>query len=129
MLGGRRRSLVDSAASLDGEGMKLIRMGEMGREKPGVLLEDGTRLDVTGFGSDYDEAFFAGGGITQLRNWLAAHGGSAPRVSSAARFGAPICPPRKILCIGLNFRDPAGESGVASPKEPVVFFKAASALA
>jgi hypothetical protein len=39
--------------------MKLIRMGEAGREKPGVLLEDGTRVDVSGFGADYDEAFFA----------------------------------------------------------------------
>ncbi len=56
MLGGPPRSLVDSAASLDGEGMKLIRMGEIGQEKPGVLLEDGARLDVSGFGSDYDEA-------------------------------------------------------------------------
>ncbi len=109
--------------------MKLIRMGEMGREKPGVLLEDGTRLDVTGFGSDYDEAFFAGGGITQLRNWLAAHGGSAPRVSSAVRLGAPICRPSKIVCIGLNFRDHAEESGMEIPKEPVIFFKATSALA
>jgi 2,4-diketo-3-deoxy-L-fuconate hydrolase len=109
--------------------MKLIRMGEMGREKPGVLLEDGTRLDVTGFGADYDEAFFAGGGITQLRNWLAAHGGSAPRVPSAVRLGAPICRPSKIVCIGLNFRDHAEESGMEIPKEPVIFFKATSALA
>ena len=52
--------------------MKLIRMGEVGQEKPGVLLEDGTRLDVSGFGSDYDEAFFAGDGITKLRNWMTA---------------------------------------------------------
>src|SRR5258708_40191933 len=105
MLGGPRRSLVDSAASLDGEGMKLIRMGEMGREKPGVLLEDGTRLGVTGVGADYDEAVFAGGGITQLRNWLAAHGGSASRVPPAARLGAPVCRASKIGCIGVNFRD------------------------
>src|SRR5258708_11226134 len=125
MLGGRRRSLVDSAASLDGEGMKLIRMGEMGREKPGVLLEDGTRLDVTGFGADYDEAFFAGGGITQLRNWLAAHGGSAPRVSPAGRLGAPIFRPSQIVCIGLKFRGHPGERGVGIPKGPVIFFKGA----
>src|SRR5258708_33695923 len=129
MLGGPRRSLVDSAASLDGEGMKLIRMGEIGQEKPGVLLEDGARLDVSGFGSDYDEAFFAGGGIGRLRNWVAAQGGSAPRVSSAVRLGAPICRPSKIVCIGLNFRDHAEESGMEIPKEPVIFFKATSALA
>jgi 2-keto-4-pentenoate hydratase/2-oxohepta-3-ene-1,7-dioic acid hydratase in catechol pathway len=109
--------------------MKLIRMGEIGQEKPGVLLEDGARLDVSGFGSDYDEAFFAGGGIGRLRNWVAAQGGSAPRVSSAVRLGAPICRPSKIVCIGLNFRDHAEESGMEIPKEPVIFFKATSALA
>jgi hypothetical protein len=49
--------------------MKLIRFGEIGREKPGVLLEDGTRLDVSGFGADYDEEFFANDGLTKLQNW------------------------------------------------------------
>src|SRR6266480_2802959 len=109
--------------------MKLIRMGEVGQEKPGVLLEDGTRLDVAGLGSDYDEAFFAGDGITKLRNWMTAHGRSAPRVSSAVRWGPPVCRPSKIVCIGLNFRDHAEESGMEIPKEPVIFFKATSALA
>ncbi|PYU55969.1 MAG: ureidoglycolate lyase [Acidobacteria bacterium] len=108
--------------------MKLIRMGEVGQEKPGVLLEDGTRLDVAGLGSDYDEAFFAGDGITKLRNWMTAHGRSAPRVSSAVRWGPPVCRPSKIVCIGLNFRDHAEESGMEIPKEPVIFFKATSAL-
>src|SRR5260370_5067634 len=123
MLGGPRRSLVDSAASLDGEGMKLIRMGEMGREKPGVLLEDGTRLDVTGFGADYDEAFFAGGGITQLRNWLAAHGGSAPRVSPAGRVGAPACPAGNHLCAGLDFPEQPAGRAVGCSKEAGNFFE------
>jgi len=109
--------------------MKLIRTGEAGREKPGVLLEDGTRVDVSGFGADYDEAFFAGDGVSKLRNWVAAHRGSAPRVSSAVRFGPPICRPSKIVCIGLNFRDHAEESGMEIPAEPVIFFKATSALA
>jgi 2,4-diketo-3-deoxy-L-fuconate hydrolase len=108
--------------------MKLIRMGEIGQEKPGVLLEDGTRVDVSGFGADYDEAFFAGGGIGKLRNWVAAHGASAPRVSAAVRWGPPIFRPSKIVCIGLNFRDHAEESGMEIPKEPVIFFKATSAL-
>jgi 2-keto-4-pentenoate hydratase/2-oxohepta-3-ene-1,7-dioic acid hydratase in catechol pathway len=108
--------------------MKLIRMGELGREKPGVLLDDGTRLDVSGFGADYDEAFFGGDGIGKLRNWLAQHGGSAPRGSASARLGAPICRPSKIVCIGLNFRDHAAESGMEIPKEPVIFFKATTSL-
>ncbi len=108
--------------------MKLIRFGEVGREKPGVLLADGTRMDVSGFGADYDEAFFAGGGIGKLRNWLATNGGAAPRVSPEVRWGAPICRPSKIVCIGLNFRDHAEESGMEIPKEPVIFFKATSSL-
>src|SRR2546423_15231275 len=107
--------------------MKLIRMGEVGQEKPGVLLEDGTRLDVAGLGSDYDEAFFAGDGITKLRNWMTAHGGSAPRVSSAVRWGAPVFRPGKILCIGVHFRDHAEGSGMGIPQWPVGFFKDTSA--
>ena len=109
--------------------MKLIRFGEMGREKPGVLLEDGTRLDVSGFGSDYDEEFFANDGLTKLRNWLARQGASALHVRGSVRLGPPICRPSKIVCIGLNFRDHAEESGMEIPKEPVIFFKATTALA
>jgi len=108
--------------------MKLIRFGEAGQEKPGVLLEDGARVDVSGFGADYDEAFFAGGGIARLRKWVAAHGAAAPRVPATVRLGAPICRPSKIVCIGLNFRDHAEESGMEIPKEPVIFFKATSSL-
>lgn len=47
--------------------MKLIRFGDPGREKLGVLLNDGTRIDVSGFGSDYNEEFFSVGGIGLLR--------------------------------------------------------------
>jgi 2,4-diketo-3-deoxy-L-fuconate hydrolase len=108
--------------------MKLIRFGEIGQEKPGVLLENGARVDVSGFGADYDEAFFAGGGIGKLRSWLERSGGSAPSASSSVRWGAPICRPSKIVCIGLNFRDHAEESGMEIPKEPVIFFKATSSL-
>src|SRR6266705_426745 len=108
--------------------MKLIRFGEIGREKPGILLEDGTRLDASGFGPDYDEEFFATDGLTKLRNWLARQGASALRVRRSVRLGPPICRPSKIVCIGLNFRDHAEESGMEIPKEPVIFFKATSAL-
>src|SRR5207237_1386467 len=90
--------------------------------------ENGTRLDVAGFGSDYDEEFFANDGLTKLRNWLARQGASALRVRGSVRLGPPICRPSKIVCIGLNFRDHAEESGMEIPKEPVIFFKATSAL-
>ena len=108
--------------------MKLIRFGEIGREKPGILLEDGTRLDASGFGPDYDEEFFATDGLTKLRNWLARQGASPLRVRRSVRLGPPICRPSKIVCIGLNFRDHAEESGMEIPKEPVIFLKATSAL-
>src|SRR5712691_10031496 len=108
--------------------MKLIRFGEAGREKPGVLLEDGTRLDASGFGANYDEEFFANNGLTKLRNWLAKQGGSALHVRGNVRLGPPICRPSKIVCIGLNYRDHAAESKMEIPKEPVIFFKSTSSL-
>jgi 2,4-didehydro-3-deoxy-L-rhamnonate hydrolase len=108
--------------------MKLIRFGEAGKEKPGILLDDGTRVDVSAVGCDYDEKFFGSGGIEGLQTWLTANANSAPRVSSSMRLGPCICRPSKIVCIGLNFRDHAQESGMEIPKEPVIFFKATSSL-
>jgi 2-keto-4-pentenoate hydratase/2-oxohepta-3-ene-1,7-dioic acid hydratase in catechol pathway len=108
--------------------MKLIRFGEAGAEKPGVLLKDGSRIDVSAFGVDYDEAFFAGGGLQRLRAWLEANAASAPRIAPSVRLGPPICRPSKIVCIGLNFRDHAAESKMELPKEPVIFFKSTSSL-
>jgi 2,4-didehydro-3-deoxy-L-rhamnonate hydrolase len=108
--------------------MKLIRFGPRGREKPGVQLDDGRRLDVSAFGGDYDEAFFGGGGIERLAAWLAAERRRLPGIAPDVRLGAPIARPSKIVCIGLNFLDHAAESGMAVPAEPVLFFKATTAL-
>lgn len=108
--------------------MKLIRFGAAGKEKPGVLLSDGARLDVSASGSDYDEAFFGGSGLERLREWFERYGASAPRVDSAERLGPPICRPSKIVCIGLNFRDHAAETGGKIPAEPILFFKSTSSL-
>jgi 2-keto-4-pentenoate hydratase/2-oxohepta-3-ene-1,7-dioic acid hydratase in catechol pathway len=108
--------------------MKLIRFGAAGHEKPGIQLEDGTRLDASGFGSDYDEAFFGGGGLGRLKAWLDRNAATAPTVDRAERLGPPLGRPSKIICIGLNFRDHAAESGMEPPKEPVVFFKSTTAL-
>ena len=109
--------------------MKLIRCGEPGREQPGVQLPDGTRLDATECTREYDEAFFSGDGLDRLRQWLARSGPRAPRIPASARLGPPIARPSKIVCIGLNFRDHAAESGMETPREPVLFFKATSSLA
>jgi 2,4-didehydro-3-deoxy-L-rhamnonate hydrolase len=108
--------------------MKLIRSGEPGREVPGLLLEDGTRLDVSSFVPDYDEGFFSDGGLSELKAWLKQNLASAPRVAHSLRLGSPICRPSKIVCIGLNFRDHARESRMEIPKEPVIFFKATTSL-
>jgi len=109
--------------------MKLIRLGEAGKEKPGVLLRDGTRIDVSDIVSDYDEPFFAEHGLDTLGQWLDRNESTAPRVSSSMRLGPPICRPSKIICIGLNYRDHAAESGAELPREPVVFMKATTSLA
>lgn len=108
--------------------MKLIRFGAIGNEKPGVQLEGGTRLNVSGFGQDYDENFFGGDGLTRLKNWLEENSNTCPKVEGEVRLGAPLCRPSKIVCIGLNYAKHAAESGMAIPKEPVLFFKATSAI-
>jgi 2,4-diketo-3-deoxy-L-fuconate hydrolase len=108
--------------------MKLIRFGEPGKEKPGALLNDGTRIDASGLGSDYDEAFFGNSGLQKLDSWLRKNASSAPRVAASVRLGPPVCRPSKIVCIGLNFRDHAAETKAETPKEPVIFFKATTSL-
>jgi len=108
--------------------MKLIRFGTAGAEKPGVQLEDGTRIDVSGFGQDYNEAFFGGDGLEQLEKWLAKNQASCPEINEDVRLGAPLVRPSKIVCVGLNYAKHAAESGMEVPKEPVLFFKATSAI-
>src|SRR5580658_10553833 len=109
--------------------MKLIRFGETGGERPGIITEDGARLDVSGCVQDYDEAFFANDGLPRLKQWLKQNAASAPRVAASVRLGPPISRPSKLVCIGLNFRDHAKESKMELPKEPVIFFKATTSLA
>ncbi len=108
--------------------MKLIRFGEAGKERPGLISSDGTRIDASGFGSDYVEAFFAGDGLNRLREWAAKNAASAPRVDKSVRLGPPVTRPSKIVCIGLNYRDHATETGAKIPTEPVIFFKSTTAL-
>ncbi len=108
--------------------MKLIRFGAIENEKPGVQLSDGTRLDISAFGRDYNEDFFGGDGISELRSWLKIHRDECPVVDSSIRLGSPLCRPSKIVCVGLNYAQHAAESGMAIPKEPVLFFKATSAI-
>src|SRR5882672_7145948 len=99
--------------------MKLIRFGNAGSERPGLLLNNETRVDVSGFGSDYDQAFFGGDGLARLASWFKQNGASAPRISSSVRLGAPVSNPSKIVCFGLNYRDHIAETNSKTPIEPV----------
>jgi 2-keto-4-pentenoate hydratase/2-oxohepta-3-ene-1,7-dioic acid hydratase in catechol pathway len=108
--------------------MKLIRFGEVGNEKPGIQLDNGDWIDITAFGQDYDESFFGGNGIEQLKKWVEVNAAQCPKVDSKTRLGVPLVRPSKIVCVGLNYAKHAAESGMDVPKEPVLFFKATSAL-
>jgi 2-keto-4-pentenoate hydratase/2-oxohepta-3-ene-1,7-dioic acid hydratase in catechol pathway len=108
--------------------MKLIRFGKPGAEKPGLLLADGARVDASAFGSDWDERFLGGDGLVRLAAWARDHAATAPRVPAAERLGPPIARPSKIVCIGLNYADHARETGQKVPDEPILFFKATTAL-
>lgn len=107
--------------------MKLIRFGLPGEEKPGIATEAGM-FDVSAFGEDYGEQFFASNGLERLSQWWAQHGSTCPQVPAGVRLGAPLQRPSKIICIGLNYADHARETNAAIPAEPIVFFKSTSAL-
>ncbi len=108
--------------------MKLIRFGKTGEEKPGIQLDNDTRIDVSGFGSDYNEAFFGNNGIERLKNWLNNNQSNCPVIDNNERLGVPLVRPSKIVCVGLNYAQHAAESGMDVPEEPVLFFKATTAL-
>lgn len=111
--------------------MKLIRHGQIGQEKPGLQLDaDGDhRIDASAFGQDFDEAFFADpSNLAKLKDWADANADSAPRLAADVRLAPPVSRPGKIVCIGLNFSDHAEETGLEVPPEPIIFFKATTAL-
>jgi 2-keto-4-pentenoate hydratase/2-oxohepta-3-ene-1,7-dioic acid hydratase in catechol pathway len=109
--------------------MKLIRFGPPGRERSGLLLGDGTRVDATGFGESWGERFFESDGLRRLAAWMETHARNAPRTAASERLGPPITRPSKIVCIGLNYADHARETSAKIPEEPVIFFKSSTALA
>lgn len=107
--------------------MKLIRFGEIGKEKPGIY-RDGNLYDVSGIVKDYDELFFASGRLQNLAELVEQQKNVLPIVDASTRLGPPIARPSKIICIGLNYAKHALESGMAVPTEPVIFFKSTTAL-
>nr|MCU0384765.1 fumarylacetoacetate hydrolase family protein [Flavihumibacter sp.] len=107
--------------------MKLIRFGNPGHEKPGVLI-DGKQLDVSAHFDDYNEAFFAEDGLNRLADVIRELGAELPEIPAGTRLGAPITRPSKIVCIGLNYIDHATETNATPPAEPVIFMKSTTAL-
>jgi 2-keto-4-pentenoate hydratase/2-oxohepta-3-ene-1,7-dioic acid hydratase in catechol pathway len=109
--------------------MRLIRVGEPGAERPGLLLPSGRRVDATPAGcGDYDEAFFGSDGLATLAAWADSEGDGAAELDPSERLGPPVARPSKLVCVGLNFRDHAAETGQALPSDPVLFFKSTTAI-
>lgn len=109
--------------------MRLVRIGNNGFEKPGVLIDDNTVVDLSDVVGDFDERFFASGLLDRLPGIVAeraAEGRAEP--IGGRRFGAPIVRPHQILCIGLNYSDHAAETGQAVPSEPILFSKSPNTL-
>ena len=110
--------------------MKLIRFGDAGKEKPGIIIND-VWFDVSEHINDYDEKFFENDGLSLLKAIASEKLPMAigiKEISRDTRLGSPVARPSKIVCIGLNYSDHATESKMQLPPEPVIFFKATTAI-
>ncbi|MFJ2590254.1 fumarylacetoacetate hydrolase family protein [Streptomyces sp. NPDC087538] len=102
--------------------MKLIRIGDPGREIPALLLQDGTALDLRSLTGDIGGEFLAGDVTGRIEE--AREAGVLPALDiTGLRVGAPVARPGKVVCVGLNYRDHAAETGAPVPERPVVFMK------
>ena len=107
--------------------MKLFRFGEIGHEKPGVIIND-IWCNVSQFVEDYNEYFFETGGVHKLGQLLLEIKDELPPIPINSRIASCVARPSKIICVGLNFADHAKESGAEIPKEPIIFFKSTTSL-
>ena len=102
--------------------MRFARMGEHGSERPVVIDGDDVAFDLTSLTSDIDRQFFESDGIERARNAMA--DGDLPAVDiSMLRWGSPIATPGLLMCVGLNYRQHAIETGADFPDEPILFMK------
>lgn len=106
--------------------MKLIRFGEIGKEKPGVLIGE-KRYDVSSIVTDFNESFFEENGLEKLQKALESNP-NLPEVDDSVRLGSPVARPSKIICIGLNYIDHCKETNAPIPTEPIIFFKSTTSL-
>jgi len=105
--------------------MKLVRWGNAGREKPGMLDGQGVLRDLSHVVDDIAGDALTSAGIAKLR---ALDSQALPKVAGDPRLGAPVGRVGKIICVGLNYADHAAESGQPVPEQPVIFMKATSAI-
>ena len=107
--------------------MKLIRFGDVNKEKTGLIINE-KYYDTSSFGEDYNEQFFETGGLARLQQFVEANENNLPEISKDVRIGSPVARPSKIICIGLNYADHARETNAKVPDEPIIFFKSTTAL-
>ena len=108
--------------------MHLMRIGPAGAERPVVRVDDATYVDVSDLVGDFDGQYFAGG-HDRLREAVRERVAAGDvRAFAGERTGAPFARPHQILCIGLNYRDHAAETGQAVPDEPILFTKSPNTL-
>ena len=101
--------------------MKLLRYGDLGAEKPGMLDANGTIRDLSGHIKDFSGESLSDTTFSKLR---ALDPTNLPVIEASTRIGACVGSVGKFVCIGLNYADHAAESGMELPEEPVIFFKA-----
>jgi 2-keto-4-pentenoate hydratase/2-oxohepta-3-ene-1,7-dioic acid hydratase in catechol pathway len=103
----------------------LLRYGPAGEEKPGLLDAEGTIRDLSAHVTDIDGAVLAPEKLAEL---AALDTAALPAVGGDPRLGPPVAGVGKLLCIGLNYRDHAEETGMAIPEEPILFMKATTSI-
>lgn len=108
--------------------MKIFRFEAGGHQKPGVILRNEERIDVSSFIKDYDQNFFAGDSLFLLPDWVEHNAARCPTVDSTLRLAPCVASPSKIVCVGLNYARHAAEAVMEVPREPVIFLKAPSSL-
>ncbi|NKE56220.1 fumarylacetoacetate hydrolase family protein [Lentzea sp. PSKA42] len=102
--------------------MQFLRLGPVGDERPAVRTDDGVTYDLLPITPDIDGAFLANDGVARTRQALEA-GELSVLDAEGVRVGPPLARPGKVICIGLNYRDHAEETGADIPGEPVMFLK------
>ena len=108
--------------------MKLIRFGAVGTERPGILDDDGQRYDCSAHIADWDRESLNNGALEKVKALLKQGTETLPQVAADERWASCVARPGKVLCVGLNYRDHAAESGMAIPDEPILFMKGSNTV-